>query len=91
METLLTEAGFRAVQSETVTRPIRMIGGATVFPSLNTMAVVGMNAAAKAMSEERRAQVVSAIGQDSTEAVKPYLQGDDIVFDLHTNITIAQG
>jgi SAM-dependent methyltransferase len=86
---LLGDAGFRAIQIETVTLTIRMNDGA-VFPRLNTMALVGMNAAAKAMSEEQRAQVTAAITNDSIDAVQPYLDGGELVFDLSSNMAIAR-
>jgi len=86
---LLGDVGFHAIQIETVTRAVRMHDGA-VFPRLNTMALVGMNAAAKAMSEEQRAQVTAAITSDSMDVVQPYLDGGELVFDLSSNMAVAR-
>ena len=89
IRTLLTGAGFGAITIDTVTLPIRM-PDASVFPHLNTMAVMGMSPAAKAMSEEERSRVGLAIAQQSVEAVQPYLEGGALVFDLSSNIAIAR-
>lgn len=86
---LLADGGFGAIRIETVTRTIRMNDG-PVFPRLNTMAIVGMSAAAKAMSEEQRTQVIAAITNDTVDAVRPYLDGKEVVFDLLSNIAIAR-
>lgn len=87
---LLTDAGFVAIQIETVTRTIRMSDGATVFPRLNSMAIVGMSAAGKTMTEEQRAQVISDLTNDSVEILQPYLEGSELVFDLSSTIAIAR-
>jgi ubiquinone/menaquinone biosynthesis C-methylase UbiE len=89
MTRLLADAGYRAIRIERVTRTIRMSDGA-VFPRLNTMALVGMSAAAKALTEEQRAQVVAAITNDSIDAATPYLRGGELVFDLVSNVAIAR-
>jgi hypothetical protein len=59
---LLAAAGFDAIRIETVAQTIRM---SDVFARLNAIAIVGMSAAAKSMSDEQRAQVVAAIANDS--------------------------
>jgi ubiquinone/menaquinone biosynthesis C-methylase UbiE len=89
MKQLLEGAGFTDVRVEAVTRTVRMTG-ADVFPRLNTMAIVGMSAAAKAMSDEQRANVVAAITKDSIDATSRYVEGDDFVFDLVSNLAIAK-
>jgi ubiquinone/menaquinone biosynthesis C-methylase UbiE len=88
---LLADAGFHAIQVETVTRTVRMSDGADTFAQLNTMAIVGMSHAAKRMTEEQRAQAAEAIVNDSIAALQPYVEGGDLVFDLSSNIAISQG
>jgi len=87
--TLLADAGFVGIEVLTVTLTVRM-KDASVFPQLNTMAVIGMSPAAKAMGEEQRSRVAAAIANDSIDAARPYVEGDAIAFDLATNIAIAR-
>jgi ubiquinone/menaquinone biosynthesis C-methylase UbiE len=87
---LLAKADFSTIRVETVTHTIRMHDGATIFSRLNTMAIVAMSAAAKIMTDERRAQVVAAITRDSVVAMQHYLDGNDLVWDLGTNIATAR-
>jgi ubiquinone/menaquinone biosynthesis C-methylase UbiE len=89
MRRLMTEAGFAAINVETVTHSIRM-PDPSVFLQLNAMALVGMSPAGKAMSEEQRQRVVSGITADSADAAGRYVQGTDLVFDLMANIGIAR-
>jgi len=86
---LLADAGFRAIQVGTVSRTIR-IGDGTVFLKLNAMAIVGMSATGKAMSQEQRTQVTAAITNESVDATQPYLDGTELVFDLLSTIACAQ-
>jgi ubiquinone/menaquinone biosynthesis C-methylase UbiE len=86
---LLAEVGLRTIEVETVTRTIRMPDGA-IFARLNTMAIVGMSPAAKAMSEEERAQAIAVIANDSLDAIQGYLDGTELVFDLGSNVAIAR-
>jgi ubiquinone/menaquinone biosynthesis C-methylase UbiE len=86
---LLADAGLGVIHVETVTRTIR-VGDPAVFSRLNTMALVGMSAAAKAMNDEQRAQVIAAITDENVGALRPYLDGADLVFDLGSNIAVAQ-
>jgi ubiquinone/menaquinone biosynthesis C-methylase UbiE len=86
---LLTSAGFSNIQLETVTRTIRLDGGAEIFPRLNAMAVVGMNAAVKAMNEEHRSQISTMIAAESVDAVRAYVEGNELVFDLASTIGVA--
>jgi ubiquinone/menaquinone biosynthesis C-methylase UbiE len=86
---LLVEAGFDAVHVVTVTYTIRMSEGA-VFSRLNAMALVGMSPAAKAMTDDQRAQMITAIANDSATAIQPYLDGTDLVFNLVSNVATAR-
>jgi hypothetical protein len=49
-----------------------------------------MSAAAKAMNDEQRAQVIAAITDENVGALRPYLDGAHLVFDLGSNIAVAQ-
>jgi hypothetical protein len=72
-----------------VTRTIRMADGG-LFPQLNAMALLGMSPAAKSMGDEERQRVAAAITSDSIEAVKPFLDGDALVFDFVSSIVTAR-
>ena len=89
IRTLLAGAGFGRIDIETVSLPVRM-APAAVFPQLNTMAVMGMSAAAKAMGDEERSRVSAAIAAESVDVAQPYSDGDTLVFDLVTTVAIAR-
>jgi len=86
---LLNDAGFQQVAIERVTKTIR-VQDAALFARMNTMAVVGMSAKAKAMSETERAAVAATIAAGSLEAWRPHINGTDIVFELATNLATAR-
>ena len=87
---LLEEAGIRDVAVETVTRPLRFDDGA-MFVRLNTMALVGMSAAAKAMSDEARAATVTAVVGDSADVLAAFSDGAAAVFAVSSNVAIGRG
>jgi ubiquinone/menaquinone biosynthesis C-methylase UbiE len=89
LRTLLADGGFRAIRIETVTHRIRMVNP-EVFARLNAMAVVGMSAAAKTMGDEQRAAAIAAVSTDSLDALQSYIEGNDLVFDIGSNIAVAQ-
>jgi ubiquinone/menaquinone biosynthesis C-methylase UbiE len=89
LERLLHDAGFRDVAVEALSLPIRFADGAT-FLRLNTMAIVGMSAAGKNMSEEERAQVVNRIIEESSAVAKPYTQGEALAYDIRSNVATAR-
>ena len=62
-----------------------------MFVRLNTTALVGMSAAAKAMSDEARAATVSAIVHDSAEVLTAFSDGVAAVFDVGSNVAIGRG
>jgi ubiquinone/menaquinone biosynthesis C-methylase UbiE len=86
---LLVDAGSQDVRIATVARAVRIGGGPGMFGRLNTMAMVGMSAAGKSMTDEQRAHVIDVITNDSIEALRPYLDGDDLVFDLGSTVAVA--
>jgi ubiquinone/menaquinone biosynthesis C-methylase UbiE len=90
IETLLRAAGFEGVRSRTVSRIIRL-GGDTPFLRLNTMALVGMSAASKTMSDEERKRIVETIVSESASALRRFTDASVIAFELSTNLTTARG
>jgi ubiquinone/menaquinone biosynthesis C-methylase UbiE len=87
---LLTDAGFVDVAVDIVTRSLRFDDGAT-FVRLNTMALVGMSAAAKTMSDDARAEIVAAIVADSAGVLATFSDGAAAVFDISSNIATGRG
>ena len=90
LEKLLRDAGFQEIRVETMTRTIRFADGA-MFARLNTMALVGMSAASKSMSDEARAGVVATIASDCASVLPSYADGDGIAFAISTNVATARG
>jgi ubiquinone/menaquinone biosynthesis C-methylase UbiE len=86
---LLTDAGFGDVHVERLVKSIRFDDGAT-FVRLNTMALVGMSAAAKTMDERTRAEAVDRIAADSAPVVARYSDAGGLVFELTSNVAIAR-
>ena len=89
LEALLREAGFHDVQSKTISRTIRFDDGAP-FLRLNTMALVGMSAAGKEMSDQDRQSAVDAIVKESTPVMEPYANGSQLAFEVSTNLATAK-
>jgi ubiquinone/menaquinone biosynthesis C-methylase UbiE len=90
LETLLREAGFNDIKSKILSRTIRFEDGAP-FLRLNTMALVGMSAAGKAMSDQERKRIVAAIVSESMPVQQSYTDGSALTFDLRTNLVTATG
>lgn len=90
LEALLRDAGFHDVRSRTISRTIRFTDGAP-FLRLNTMALVGMSAAGKAMADEERKRIVEEIVSESARALQQYSDGSGLAFELSTNLATARG
>ena len=90
LEALLRDAGFHDVRSRTISRTIRFNDGAP-FLRLNTMALVGMSAAGKAMGDQERNGVVDAILSESAPVLQSYSDGSGLAFELSTNLATAKG
>lgn len=88
VETLLRDAGFRKVQSQTVSRTIRFPDG-HVFARLNAMAMVGMSAKGKDLSDDRRAAVVDAIVSDSTRLVHAHTTAAGFTYEIGAVLVTA--
>jgi len=90
LEALLRGAGFDEVQSRKVSRTVRFSEG-TPFLRLNTMALVGMSAAGKAMADEECKRVVEEIVSESASALQQYTDLSGLAFELSTNLATAKG
>ncbi|WP_181170158.1 MULTISPECIES: methyltransferase domain-containing protein [unclassified Mesorhizobium] len=90
LEALLRDAGFHDVRSRTISRAIRFEDGAA-FLRLNTMALVGMSAAGKAMAEQERKRVVEDIVNGSAAVLRSRSDGSGVVFELSSNLATAKG
>lgn len=90
IETLLREAGFRDVRSKTVSHTVRFDDG-SVYVRLNAMALVGMSAASKEMSDDERRQVMAAIARDSADVVRRQTDEQGFAYEISTNVTMARG
>jgi len=87
---LLTEAGFRDVQSKTVTRTIRFEDG-SVFVRLNAAALLGMSPTSKEMSDKDREQTIAAIARDSADVVRTHSdEATGFTFELSSNVATAR-
>jgi ubiquinone/menaquinone biosynthesis C-methylase UbiE len=90
LEALLQEAGFHDIHLRRLSRTIRFDEGAP-FVRLNTMALVGMSALGKAMSDQERQGVVDAIVSESVAVLQPYTDGSGLAFELSTNLATGKG
>jgi ubiquinone/menaquinone biosynthesis C-methylase UbiE len=90
LEAVLRDAGFHDVRSRTVSRTIRFAADAPLL-RLNTMALVGMSAAGKQMSDQERKAVVETIIGESAPVLRSYAEGSGIGFALSTNLATATG
>lgn len=86
---LLDDAGFGDVRVDAVSLTIRF-ADPSVFVRLNAMALVGMSAMAKQIGNEERATIVAAIMAESADAVAPHLDGQELAFDLLSNVATAR-
>jgi len=55
------------------------------------MALVGMSAAGKAMSDQERKRIVEAIVSESVPVQQSYTEGSALAFELRTNLVTATG
>jgi ubiquinone/menaquinone biosynthesis C-methylase UbiE len=90
LETLLRDAGFKNVQSSTLSRTIRFEDGG-VFVRLNTMAFIGMSAAGKSMKDQERKGVLEAIVIESAPILRNYSDASGTAFEVSTNLATATG
>lgn len=89
VETLLREAGFRDVRSRRVSHTIRFDDG-SVFVRLNAVALVGMSAASKNMSDDERGKIVAAIVHDSADVVRRQTDEEGFAYEISANVVTAR-
>ena len=85
---LIADGGFDDVRLETETLTMRFQDPG-VFLRMNAQALVGMSAAGQTMSDDERARQVEAIAEDSSEELRGYIKGDELVYELVANVAIA--
>ena len=90
LEKLLQGAGFNEVRSKVLSCNIRFEDGAP-FLRLNAMALVGMSAAGKAMSDTERSRMVDTIASESIPVQQSFAGGSALAFELKTNLATARG
>ncbi|WFP62445.1 methyltransferase domain-containing protein [Mesorhizobium sp. WSM4904] len=90
IEALLRDAGFHDVRSRTISRRIRFDDGAPLL-RLNTMALVGMSAAGKAMADQERQRIVEDIVSGSASVLQSHADGSGVAFELSSNLVTAKG
>lgn len=71
-----------------MSRTLQFPDGAA-FLRLNTMALVGMSPASAEMTEEQRAEAVSAILGESAASIPGYEEGGALSFECSINIVTA--
>jgi ubiquinone/menaquinone biosynthesis C-methylase UbiE len=89
LEVLLRDAGFHDVRVTRQSRQIRFEDGAP-FLRLNTMALIGMSAAWKAMQDQERNRLMEAIMSESAPVLRRYAEGPSLAFKLSTNLATAR-
>lgn len=88
---LLKGAGFADVRVKAEAQTIRFEDGAP-FLRMNTMALVGMSAAGKAMADAERKAVVDTIVGESAPVLAAFRDGaNGLAFELSTNLALARG
>lgn len=90
VEALLRDGGFGDVRSRATSLTIHFDDGAA-FLRLNAMALVGMSAAGKAMSDEERKRVVADIVIESEPVLQSYTDGSGVTFAVRANLATARG
>lgn len=82
LHSLLHDAGLQDIRVSSIHREVRFPD--RTFLRLNTMAFVGMSAAAKEMDEQKRNQAIEAILKESVTAAKAFRAGDGLAFEMRT-------
>ncbi|TPI78011.1 methyltransferase domain-containing protein [Mesorhizobium sp. B2-8-9] len=90
LEALLRGTGFHDVRSRAMSRTIGFEDGRPLL-RLNTMALVGMSSAGKAMGDQERKRIVEDIVSESAPVLQSYTEGSGIAFELSTNLATATG
>ncbi len=86
---LLTEAGFRNVQVESVTKTMRFSDG-NAFAYLNAAAMIGMSERGPEISPEERDPLIRAIVADCRELIVENTNADGFSYDIGANVATAR-
>ena len=89
LEAVLREAGFRDIQTRTESRTIRFEDG-MMFARLNALALVGMSAGGKTLSESDRERLIEDIVRESGDIVARNSAAGAFQYDIGINVTIAR-
>ena len=89
VEAALREAGFHDIRSRRYSREIRFADG-SAFIRLNAMALVGMSAGSKELSETERQRIVTAIVADSAELLGRHTDDAGLAYELGANVVLAR-
>jgi ubiquinone/menaquinone biosynthesis C-methylase UbiE len=89
IRSLLEAAGYADIRVERHERTIRFADGPT-FIRMNAMAILGMSAAGKAMSEAERIETAGRVAEASAEVARRYADGGGVAFVLATNMAFAR-
>lgn len=87
---LLTDAGFTDVRVDRVSRETHFALDPAVLARLNAIAVIGMTATGKAMSDAERAAMTDAIVSASLPVAAPYVADGVLTFQTSANIAVAR-
>src|SRR5262249_10182286 len=82
---LFRDAGFHDVGTRTVSRTIRFADG-SLYARLNAVALIGMSAGARDLSDEERGRIATAIARDSADVVRAHTDTTGFAFELVTNV-----
>jgi ubiquinone/menaquinone biosynthesis C-methylase UbiE len=86
---VLSDCGFANVNVEPLAIDVRFRLQPAVLARLNGMAVLGMSAAGKSMSEDEKEKTMVAIVEASLEEIAPYTRDEVIVSGTSANLATA--
>src|SRR5262245_6411609 len=89
LKQLLVDAGFSDVTVGTVTHDVQFADG-PLFARLNAMAVIGMSAKGKGMSEPERGELAGHIASESREVIAKATKNGTYSLRLSTNLATAR-
>jgi ubiquinone/menaquinone biosynthesis C-methylase UbiE len=88
LEAVLREVGLRDVRSRTQSRTIRFQDGAA-FVRLNAMALIGMSAAAKDLTDSDRERLLGTVVRESAALIADHTDASGFAYTLGANVTTA--
>ena len=88
IEAALDEAGFHDIRSTRHVRTIRFDDG-SAFVRLNAMALVGMSASSRDLTDQDRQSRIDAIVRDSIEEIRDRMKAGGLEYELGANVVLA--